>query len=278
MAGYIILARPSVCPSIHSSCSEICTPTCIAQSEQGKQREMSSNNGRRKWRRRRRRKEGVQRRSARICLTLQRKLLFLSQGYQLFSSEQPQLALHVITVNVSSPSSDPDDYAKPINESEDLPELAGSITNQRVLKESRRPPNCASVRTPNTNRARNELCNDVRSCLFRVQTKPTPSSFKLPVQPHGEMAGDVPEILFTLQQDKNSTYWFEDGSLTLVIQNKSFKVHRSLVCRQSPYLSSLLARNSRLYDDGCSHATVDPDLEVSALDAHALFAHLYHDS
>ncbi|KAJ2923759.1 hypothetical protein H1R20_g13341, partial [Candolleomyces eurysporus] len=43
------------------------------------------------------------------------------------------------------------------------------------------------------------------------------------------------------EAQKHPTYWFEDGSITLRVQNHLFRVHRSLICRHSRVLLGVAA-------------------------------------
>ncbi|KAJ6513156.1 hypothetical protein C8R45DRAFT_812194 [Mycena sanguinolenta] len=80
-------------------------------------------------------------------------------------------------------------------------------------------------------------------------------------------------------------FWLDDGSLVLQVEAVKFKVHRTLLTRQSPFLSS---ENAKFRDDSlemastgdrheCAYIRVDSARNVSAADCEVLLQHLYHD-
>ncbi|KAJ7773380.1 hypothetical protein B0H16DRAFT_1512145 [Mycena metata] len=72
---------------------------------------------------------------------------------------------------------------------------------------------------------------------------------------------------------QHPTFWFDDGSLVVKVEGVMFKVHRTLLTRNSPFLLSLDTENH-------SNDTlkIDPAQRVSAVDFGVLLEHLYHDS
>ncbi|KAJ7126904.1 hypothetical protein C8R44DRAFT_616887 [Mycena epipterygia] len=79
---------------------------------------------------------------------------------------------------------------------------------------------------------------------------------------------------------QHPVFWFDDGSIIIQVEAVIFKVHRALLTRQSPFLSSENLEST----DACYCATelknpytVDPARQVSALDLEVLLEHLYHD-
>ncbi|KAJ6531883.1 hypothetical protein B0H19DRAFT_1189089 [Mycena capillaripes] len=89
-----------------------------------------------------------------------------------------------------------------------------------------------------------------------------------------------------LASSRYSSFWFDDGSLVLRVENVMFKVHRTLLTRHSPFILSL---DSVKFRNGhsdttstsdwleCEYIEIDPARKVSALDLEALLQHLYHD-
>jgi len=84
---------------------------------------------------------------------------------------------------------------------------------------------------------------------------------------------------------RHPVFWFDDGTLVLQAQAVVFKVHRTLLIRHSPFLSSL--ESPKLNNGGpipsepsnaCLNCMqIDPARKVSALDLEILLEHLYHD-
>ncbi|CAK5268483.1 unnamed protein product [Mycena citricolor] len=71
-------------------------------------------------------------------------------------------------------------------------------------------------------------------------------------------------------------FWFDDGSLILEIQSKRFKIHRTLLTRHSPYISSLL-QNAVPTMAEPQAVVIDASRDTSAEDFEVLLQHLYHD-
>ncbi|KAJ7274301.1 hypothetical protein B0H12DRAFT_1006934 [Mycena haematopus] len=83
---------------------------------------------------------------------------------------------------------------------------------------------------------------------------------------------------------RHPIFWLDDGSLVLEVDAVKFKVHRTLLTRQSPFLSSDSAKFGddsldKASSDGleCDYIKVDPARKVSATDCAVLLQHLYHD-
>ncbi|KAJ3532598.1 hypothetical protein NM688_g7397 [Phlebia brevispora] len=72
-----------------------------------------------------------------------------------------------------------------------------------------------------------------------------------------------------------SSYWFEDGSVIARLRDHNFKIHKSLLVRHSPFLSSLsISRNDKL-----DVPILDiPEGRATVEDFTALLGHLYHDT
>ncbi|KAJ7589625.1 hypothetical protein C8J56DRAFT_36489 [Mycena floridula] len=70
---------------------------------------------------------------------------------------------------------------------------------------------------------------------------------------------------------RHPIYWFSDGSVVLNVGQDQFKVHASLLARQSPLVSSLIDKGSDI--DGVKNITLD----VDAAEVVMLLEHLYHD-
>ncbi|OBZ69284.1 hypothetical protein A0H81_10882 [Grifola frondosa] len=78
---------------------------------------------------------------------------------------------------------------------------------------------------------------------------------------------------------RHPRYWLEDGSLVIRSQNDLFKVHRTLLHRHSPVLSSLHGKDPTTSEiDGCPVVHISEDLDVQSEDLEALLEHLYHDA
>ncbi|KAF8206320.1 hypothetical protein K438DRAFT_1578158 [Mycena galopus ATCC 62051] len=84
-----------------------------------------------------------------------------------------------------------------------------------------------------------------------------------------------------MASSRHPIFWFDDASLVLQVEAVKFKVHRTLLTRQSPFFSSAVNRSPAMAspDNGleCDHITIDPARKVSATDCEALLQHLYHD-
>ncbi|KAH9917579.1 uncharacterized protein B0H18DRAFT_1033756, partial [Fomitopsis serialis] len=79
---------------------------------------------------------------------------------------------------------------------------------------------------------------------------------------------------------RHPKYWLEDGSLVVRTQGDLFKVHRTLLQRHSPVVSSLAENASRdeaARTDGCPTLHVPDELGVESADFETLLEHLYHD-
>lgn len=75
---------------------------------------------------------------------------------------------------------------------------------------------------------------------------------------------------------RHPRYWLEDGSLILRTQNDIFKVHRTLLSRHSPVLSSLSDKAS-VGAEGCPMVHIPDETGVASADLEALLEYLYHD-
>ncbi|KAJ7650166.1 hypothetical protein FB45DRAFT_11170 [Roridomyces roridus] len=67
---------------------------------------------------------------------------------------------------------------------------------------------------------------------------------------------------------QHPVFWFEDGSLSIQIESTIFKIHRTLLNRHSPFLST---NNDDLLK-------IDSSRGVSVRDFEILLEHLYHDN
>ncbi|KAJ7158672.1 hypothetical protein C8R46DRAFT_907354 [Mycena filopes] len=80
---------------------------------------------------------------------------------------------------------------------------------------------------------------------------------------------------------RHPTFWFDDGSVVLEVEGVLFKVHGTLLTRNSPFLLSLgKGESSSLTTSRPEIDTlkIDPARRVSAVDYGVLLEHLYHDS
>ena len=79
---------------------------------------------------------------------------------------------------------------------------------------------------------------------------------------------------------RHPRYWLDDGSLVVRTQDDLFKVHRTLLQRHSPVLTSLVEnslRDDAARVDGCPILHLPSELGVDSADFEALLEHLYHD-
>jgi BTB/POZ domain len=83
---------------------------------------------------------------------------------------------------------------------------------------------------------------------------------------------------------KHPTFWFDDGSIVVQVQNHLFKVHKTLLARHSNFFAQLGATpklsNDALREDlaeDCHYIVVDLKKRVLAQDVEVLLEHLYHD-
>ncbi|KAJ6576569.1 hypothetical protein DFH09DRAFT_1149734 [Mycena vulgaris] len=88
---------------------------------------------------------------------------------------------------------------------------------------------------------------------------------------------------------RHPVFYFDDGSLILQVEAVIFKVHRALLTRHSPFLSSMESLSPRNGSHGTSEPSasrgvvetqcmdIDPARKVSVLDFEVLLEHLYHD-
>jgi hypothetical protein len=98
-----------------------------------------------------------------------------------------------------------------------------------------------------------------------------------------DSAADLEQVFSSKEpiSGRHPVFWFDDGSLVLRVETVMFKVHRALLTRHSPFLSStgsLKSRNdmiSELSDE--YYAEIDPARKVSVIDVEVLLEHLYHD-
>ncbi|TCD62151.1 hypothetical protein EIP91_007279 [Steccherinum ochraceum] len=74
---------------------------------------------------------------------------------------------------------------------------------------------------------------------------------------------------------KHPTYWFDDGSLILQVEDVAYNLHKTILTRHSPLLQSL-TRNT---EDGykVSVVQIPEELGVTGEDFDKLLEHLYHD-
>ncbi|EPQ57702.1 hypothetical protein GLOTRDRAFT_56136 [Gloeophyllum trabeum ATCC 11539] len=88
----------------------------------------------------------------------------------------------------------------------------------------------------------------------------------------------------TTSLKRHPTYWLEDGSLVVRIQDTGFKVHRTLLQRNSPFIASGTwnsEENNRPASEeveGCAVFSIPIDRGVSSDDFQTLLEHLYHDA
>jgi len=83
---------------------------------------------------------------------------------------------------------------------------------------------------------------------------------------------------------RHPIFWFDDGSVVVRIQDRLFKLHRSLLSRHSNFFAQYPAINRvpkeairedwKADDD---YIDVDRDRHVLAEDVEVLLEHLYHD-
>lgn len=71
-----------------------------------------------------------------------------------------------------------------------------------------------------------------------------------------------------------SSYWFDDGSVIARLRDHNFKVHKSLLDRDSPYVASLPTTNMEGHTVPVLRI---PDGRASIEDFTALLGHLYHN-
>lgn len=83
----------------------------------------------------------------------------------------------------------------------------------------------------------------------------------------------------TAKVRRHLKYWLDDGSLVVRTQDDLFKVHRTLLQRHSPVITSLAERALRdtARTDSCPILHVPRELGVDSADFEALLEHLYHD-
>ena len=79
----------------------------------------------------------------------------------------------------------------------------------------------------------------------------------------------------------HTTYWFNDGSTILHLNKDLFRLHGSLLARQSSAITSLLERatdGAEISNDfaGCQYVQMNQE-SASSSDFVMLLEHLYHD-
>ncbi|KAF8054778.1 hypothetical protein FPV67DRAFT_1050376 [Lyophyllum atratum] len=83
---------------------------------------------------------------------------------------------------------------------------------------------------------------------------------------------------------KHPVFWFTDGSIIFSVENRAFKVHKTLLSRHSKFFAlddQKLTPISPTVEPALDikpHFAVDPRLGISAKDVEALLEHLYHDA
>ncbi|KZT21985.1 hypothetical protein NEOLEDRAFT_1072502 [Neolentinus lepideus HHB14362 ss-1] len=76
---------------------------------------------------------------------------------------------------------------------------------------------------------------------------------------------------------RHETFWLEDGSLVIRIEDSAFKVHRTLLARHSPAIASG-AWSGQENIDGCAVISVPNSTNATADDFRVLLEHVYHDA
>lgn len=84
-----------------------------------------------------------------------------------------------------------------------------------------------------------------------------------------------------------SPYWLEDGSLILLSHRDLYKVHKTLLFRNSPTLATWISQFHDVLPTihqhfipqfaGCTFVKVPDDIGLRNEDLEALLEHLYHD-
>src|ERR1700733_3943841 len=79
------------------------------------------------------------------------------------------------------------------------------------------------------------------------------------------------------------TFWFDDGSVVLRVQDHLFKVHRSFLSRHSSffaqhqYITKTSEDNREDGDMDCDYIMIGHERRVLVQDVEILLEHLYHD-
>ncbi|PSR82598.1 hypothetical protein PHLCEN_2v6031 [Hermanssonia centrifuga] len=76
------------------------------------------------------------------------------------------------------------------------------------------------------------------------------------------------------QMKSSTSFWFNDGSVIARLRDNTFKLHRSLLDRHSPYFASLPSSESE--EQNISIVCI-PDERATLFDFTTLLEHLYHD-
>ncbi|TFK47737.1 hypothetical protein OE88DRAFT_1636058 [Heliocybe sulcata] len=76
---------------------------------------------------------------------------------------------------------------------------------------------------------------------------------------------------------RNEKFWLDDGSLVVRVEDNAFKVHRTLLTRQSPAVASQTWSEEDKVD-GCAVISIPASTGVSADDFQVLLEHIYHDA
>lgn len=74
---------------------------------------------------------------------------------------------------------------------------------------------------------------------------------------------------------RHPAYWFEDGSLIVQVQDVAYKLHKTLLTRHSPVLSTLSSSTDEGYS--VSALRIPDELGVLSEEFERLLEHLYHD-
>jgi hypothetical protein len=83
---------------------------------------------------------------------------------------------------------------------------------------------------------------------------------------------------------RHPIFWFDDGSVVIRVQDRLYKIHKSLLSRHSDFFAHChpVTKPSddvlrRVPPTDCDYIVVDPDRRVLANDVEVLLEHLYHD-
>ncbi len=76
------------------------------------------------------------------------------------------------------------------------------------------------------------------------------------------------------QMKSSTSFWFNDGSVIARLRDNTFKLHRSLLDRHSPYFASLPSSES---EEQNIPIVCIPDERATLIDFTTLLEHLYHD-
>ncbi|KAF8663992.1 hypothetical protein AX16_000843 [Volvariella volvacea WC 439] len=115
---------------------------------------------------------------------------------------------------------------------------------------------------------------------------PQDANSKLPIPEKHNPHASEPALAET-KAKQHPTYWFDDATLVLAIQDQLYKIHQSLLSRLSPFLKSRVERD-RISVNGHHHPNVDAkrglihvEVEhtrgVTPSDVDVLLGVIYHD-